>query len=148
MNNGIFRTYSFHEQDYYCKIFISWGGDYRAPEELHDHGGYIDEKADVYPMGHLIHSLLTGLWPHYHLMKIKEVENATLAGERPYLHPGFRTRSLIERRMTEIMDQCHQHDPTKRVDIFGVVKHLRETKKMHDEARLSIQPSHKQAVAS
>ena len=64
-----------------------------------------------------------------------EIQSATLRGERPYLHPDFRTRSLIERRLTEIMDLCHVLEPKDRVDIFTVVQHLRETQRLHEDER-------------
>jgi hypothetical protein len=54
----------------------------------------------------------------------------TMSGIRPYLHPSYRYRSFIERRMTEIMDQCHVLEPSDRVDIFTVLSHLRETKRL------------------
>jgi hypothetical protein len=71
-----------------------------------------------------------GLWPYYHLTKIKKIENMTMSGIRPYLHPAYRYRSFIERRLTEIMDLCHVLEPSDRVDIFTVVTHLRETKRL------------------
>jgi hypothetical protein len=72
-----------------------------------------------------------GLWPYFHLTNIKEIENITMFGIRPHLHPAYRYRSFIERRMTEIMDQCHVLEPSDRVDIFTVLAHLRETKRLN-----------------
>jgi hypothetical protein len=92
---------------------------------------YVDESVDVYPMGNLIHSLLTGLWPYYDLIHQADIENKALSGEPPFLDPRFRTRSLVEKRMSDIMDQCHKFNPKDRVDIFEVVRYLHETKALH-----------------
>lgn len=75
--------------------------------------------------------LYTGLWPYYNITREKVIQTITMAGERPHLHPAFRHRSFIERRLTEIMDQCHVLEPMDRVDIFTVLNHLRETKRMY-----------------
>lgn len=93
----------------------------------------VDERVDLYPMGNLIHSLLTGLWPWYHLNDLRDIQKAAMVGKRPKLDPRFRKQSMIERRLAEIMDQCHALKPEDRVDIFEVVRHLRETKRMHEE---------------
>ena len=132
VNNAIFLDWDF-ENERYCKYYSSYGGDYRAPEEYQDDGAYVDETVDLWPMGNLIHSLLTGLWPYYDLNEEEKIQQVTLAGQRPYLHPGFRTRSLIERRLTEIMDLCYERQPRDRVHIFTVVAHLRETQRRHRE---------------
>ena len=134
MNNAVMLEWNFDKHKH-CQYYTSNGGDYRAPEEYRDDGAYVDETVDIWPMGNLIHSLLTGLWPYYDLDNDDEIQAATLRGERPYLHPDFRTRSLIERRLTEIMDLCHVLEPKDRVDIFTVVQHLRETQRLHEDER-------------
>jgi hypothetical protein len=72
----------------------------------------------------------TGLWPYHDLFDEHAIQNATMAGIKPALHPAYRYRSFIERRLTEIMDRCHVLEPADRVDIFTVVQHLRETKRL------------------
>ena len=69
-------------------------------------------------------------WPYYDETDTETIQKTVLRGEPPYLNPLYRTRSLIEQRMTEIMDRCHVLDYEGRVDIFEVVRHLRETKQM------------------
>jgi hypothetical protein len=56
-----------------------------------------------------------------------------MSGQRPYLHPGFRQRTMVERRLAEIMDLCHVLEPEGRVDIFEVVQHLQETKRLYEQ---------------
>jgi hypothetical protein len=74
-----------------------------------------------------------GLWPYYDLLDEEKIQKLTLTGARPYLHPAYRKRSLIERRMTEIMDRCHVLEPAGRPDIFTVLRHLQETKQLHEQ---------------
>jgi len=143
VNNAIFLDWNF-DNARYCKYYSSYGGDYRAPEEYQDDGAYVDETVDLWPMGNLIHSLLTGLWPYYDLDEEEKIQEVTLAGERPYLHPGFRTRSFIERRLTEIMDLCHARQPGDRVNIFTVVAYLRETRRRHQVAQAKTKASGQQ----
>lgn len=91
-------------------------------------GDFLDESVDIWPMGNLIFTLLTGLKPYYYIDTTSEdIQEATKQGP-PYIDPRYKTRSFIEGRMVEIMDQCHKLNATERVDIFHVVRHLRETK--------------------
>ena len=47
-------------------------------------------------------------------------------GQLPYVDPRYRNRSYAEGRLVDIMEQCWKYDPDKRIDIFSVVKLLRE----------------------
>jgi len=60
MNNAMFVEWNDREQQY-CKYYRSFGGFYRSPEEYE--GGYHDERVDVWPVGNVLFSLLTGLNP-------------------------------------------------------------------------------------
>ena len=46
--------------------------------------------------------------------------------ERAYVDPRYRHRSFAEAKMVEIMEQTWEFDPTQRIDIFAVVKFLRD----------------------
>jgi serine/threonine protein kinase len=118
------------EKKEYCKYWTSYGGDFRAPEEYR--GDYVDETVDIWPMGNMIFSLLTGLWPYYNQHDHKDIQKTTMEGIRPYLDPRYQNRSMIEGRLVQIMNLCHELEPSERVDIFVVVKHLRETLRMHE----------------
>lgn len=79
------------------------------------------------PMGNLIFAILTGIFPYHDLKNSKEVRNRAKE-EPPYINPKYKTRSYEEGRLVEIMEKCHKINATERVDIFEVVRHLRETK--------------------
>jgi serine/threonine protein kinase len=118
----------------YCK-FDTWiGGDYRSPEEMNSQD--IDEKSDIWPLGANIFVLLSGLYPYYTVWETKAVEHIVSEGIKPILDERYKTRSLIEGRLYEIMEQCWEIDPEQRVSIFDVVKHLQETKVMVEQAKL------------
>jgi serine/threonine protein kinase len=125
-NNAIYMEWNYEKQEY-CKYFRGFESTFKAPEEIG--GGYLDESVDIWPMGNLIFGLLTGLFPFYDLTNSEEIKNMTKKGP-PYIDPRYKTRSYAEGRMVEIMEKCHQVNATERVDIFEVVRHLRETKRV------------------
>jgi hypothetical protein len=97
---------------------------YRAPEEFAE--GELDEKIDVFSMGNNIYALLTGLWIFYdHDGNDDEVQKRIAGGERAFVDPRWKERSYIESQLVEVMEQCWEQDPTKRLDIFAVVTLLR-----------------------
>jgi serine/threonine protein kinase len=130
----------------YCMNNVRSCGDYRSPEELSD--GYVDEKSDVWPLGANIFALLSGLYPYYTEWEPSEVERQfssrpptqhiekiIVSGIKPFLDERYRSRSLIEGRLYEIMEQCFKVDPFERVSSFEVVRHLQETKEMVEQAK-------------
>jgi serine/threonine protein kinase len=131
MNNAVFLKWNFVKQEY-CKYYSSYGGDYRAPEEVSDDGADVDETVDIWPMGNLLFSLLTGLWPYYTLMTHREVQKISNQGYKPYLNPAFLTSSFIERKMIDIMNQCHELKPEDRISIFDVVSQLKEIRTIYN----------------
>jgi serine/threonine protein kinase len=144
VNNGVFMTWD-EENQKYCKYFTSFGGDFRAPEEYAEDGAWVDEMVDIWPMGNMIYTLLVGLWPYYSEDDTRKIQKMSMMGIRPYLDARYRSRSLIERRMIEIMDQCHELKPEDRPQIFEVVLHLKETKRMHQAQQklLLLEQEHK-----
>jgi serine/threonine protein kinase len=86
----------------------------------------LDEKIDVYSMGNNIYALLTGLWIFYDNENDQEVQKMVIDGKRAYIHPQWNLRSYIEGELVEVMKKCWEHDPKKRIDIFTVVRLLRE----------------------
>jgi len=132
LNHAFFLGWNLDEERY-CPTWVSHGGNFRAPEEYEEEGSWVDEKADLWPVGNLIFSLLTGMFPYYEIGSEHEnrIEMATMEGS-PFLHPDYRTRSFIEKRLTEIMDQCHVLEPAERADIFTVLEHLKETKRLYN----------------
>ena len=130
LNNVLLLTWNREKQEY-CKFYRqSEVLGFSAPETYR--GDWVDESSDVWPMGNVIFSLLTGLYPYNDYTDQAEVTQQVLKGP-PYIDPRYRTRSFIEGRMVEIMDKCHQMNPQDRVSIFDVVQFLRETRDMHQK---------------
>ena len=78
-------------------------------------------------MGNIVFTLLTGLLPYYHESDHSVIQTMAKLGP-PYIDPRYETRSFGEGRLVEIMRKCHKINPSERVDIFEVVRHLRETR--------------------
>lgn len=123
--NKIHPLYWNPEKNEYCKFWSHQPSSYRAAEEIR--GGYIDESADVVALGKFFYAILTGLRAYYELGGTGKAKKAVLNGELPFIDPRYRTRSIIEGRLVEIMEQMWPYNITDRVDIFTVVSFLRET---------------------
>lgn len=110
----------------YCLAFRCYGGTYRPPEELKCMD--TDERVDVWAMGNNIYTILTGLWPFYQYgtSSSKATQEKIKGGEKPYVDPRYRNRTLIEAGLVEVMEQCWESDWTKRLTSFDVVKQLVE----------------------
>lgn len=131
MNNAVFLEWNSKEQDY-CQYYRSYGGDFHAPEELV--GSDVDETADIWSVGNVIFTLLTGLWPYYELpfAQREKLQALTVDGVLPYINPAYARRSNIEYRLVELMMLCYRRDPEERLSIFEVVEHLRHTKRLRE----------------
>jgi hypothetical protein len=156
MNNAIILQWSrkYHQ---YCTFWDHYGGDYRAPEEYQEGGTYTtDEQVDVYPMGNLIYSLITGLYPYHNVTDGNEtiIQQWTMNPNiRPYLHPSLRSldrrmdatkidtdtqlEMYIYQQLIDIMDQCHQMVPHDRPSIFTVYQYLTATQNVVNTYRRS-----------
>jgi serine/threonine protein kinase len=97
---------------------------WRSPEEYHDKP--LNEKIDVWSLGTSMYSMLTGLLPFYDVESGSEVRRRVRKGKTPYIDPRYKNRSRAERKMVEAIERCWEYDPDERIDIFGVVKILRE----------------------
>lgn len=113
------------EKQEYCPYYSSYETMYRAPEELK--GSFVDESPDVYALGKILYTLLTGLQPHYEQRNFDKAIRAIASGTAPYVDPRYRNRSMIENRLVEVMEQCWAHEPQRRPSIFEVVSQLRRT---------------------
>jgi serine/threonine protein kinase len=136
-NNGQLLEWS-HEHEIYCDYWsIFEGGTYKAPEEYK--GSYNNEGTDVWAMGHGIYGLLTGLKPYYRTFSHSKIREMVREGRKPFVDDRYRSRSLIEARLVEVMEPCWEFDAADRPSIFEIVKHLRETKRLYSEEYASHQ---------
>ena len=156
MNNAVILQWS-RQHHKYCTYWDKYGGDYRAPEMYAEGGTYnTNEQADVYPMGNLIYSLITGLYPYHNVTSNDEIVIQQLTmnpNVRPYLHPKLRQMGnrvwndrahhgpnvppdilemYILSRLIHIMDQCHEMEPSNRPSIFDVYQFLSRTQQLVD----------------
>jgi serine/threonine protein kinase len=118
-------------KQHYCKFDGKFEAPLKSPEELLGSGQ--KETVDIWGMGHTIYGLLTGLYPYYDEFSKNDkalVLGAIVDGKKPFVDDRYRTRSFIESRLVEIMEKCWEKDPDKRVDIFTIVHHLRQTKQL------------------
>jgi hypothetical protein len=62
------------------------------------------------------------------------VHKKLIGGELAYVDPRYEAKSYGESRLVDIMKRCWEYDPVKRIDIFEVVRLLREA--IQENARL------------
>jgi len=72
----------------------------------------------------LLLTQLAGLWIFYEDQDDQVVHDKVLAGERPRVDSRL-VRTGIDRRLVEIMEQCWESDPDRRIDIFRAIALLR-----------------------
>jgi hypothetical protein len=119
---------------FFLQLSIKKIRQYRSPEEYSS--AELDEGIDVYTFGNNIYSLLTGLWVFYDTDDDSVVQKKVINGTRAYVDPRWRERSYIENKLVDVMEQCWVNDKhKKRIDIFQVVKLLREIKKGNESRK-------------
>ena len=79
---------------------------------------------------------MTGLWVFYDTDDDSVVQKKVINGTRAYIDPRWRTRSYIETKLVDVMEQCWagvvDDNNKKRIDIFQVVKLLRDIEKENE----------------
>lgn len=112
----------------YCKYNEGEGnGNWRSPEEYFDHD--LNQQVDVFSLGNNMYSLLTGLWIFYDEDDSEKVKKRVKAGQKPYIDPRYKERSLAEAKLADIIDKCHSYYPEDRPSVFEIVKILRDALK-------------------
>ena len=99
---------------------IQW----RSPEEYFDKD--LNEQVDIFSLGNNMYSLLTGLYVFYDTDNDEKIQERAKEGEKAYIDPRYKERSLAEAKLAEIIGQCHSFKPKDRPSIFQVVKFLRD----------------------
>jgi len=111
----------------YCRYRNNPGnGAWRAPEEYKDDP--LDEKIDIFSLGNNFYALLTGLPPFIKLIHEDtfELKKAVMDGEIEFIDPRWRERSFGERVLADLIPICWKREPDERIDIFELVRQLRE----------------------
>ena len=114
----------------YCSFRSHFDWVNRPPEEIRK--SHVDETADVYAFGNIMYTILTGLLPYHDYATWDDAVEALKNGIKPTIDPRYRTRSLIESRLVEIMEPCWAYKRSDRISIFDVVVHLRETRRQYE----------------
>jgi hypothetical protein len=130
-NNGHIMLWSL-EDETYCAYQASYGGSYKAPEEFIEEM-YSNEGVDTWALGHGIYGLLTGLFPYYRTFSHTAIRKMVADGRKPFVDDRYRTRSMAEGRLVEIMEQCWEFLAADRPPIYEAVLHIRETKRLFEE---------------
>jgi serine/threonine protein kinase len=120
------------ENEAYCDFWSNYGGSYKAPEEFIEES-YSNEGVDTWALGHGIFGLLTGLFPYYRTFSHTAIRKLVSEGHKPFVDERYRTRSMVEGRLVEIMEQCWEFYAADRPSIYEAVLHIRETKRVLKE---------------
>jgi hypothetical protein len=130
-NNGIIPGWSL-ENETYCDYWANYGGAYKAPEEFIE-SMYSNEGVDTWALGHGIFGLLTGLFPYYRTFSHSTIRKMVMDGYKPFVDERYRTRSMVEGRLVEIMEQLWEFYAADRPTVFEAVEHITETKRLFAE---------------
>jgi len=115
------RPLSFDDENgVYCRHRDGHG---RSPEEANRQP--IDEKAEIWELGNLVYGLLTGKPPFYHV-KSWTIVARVAKGEQAKVDERYRTGSVAEGRMVEVLERCWVYELKERADVFEVVGLLRD----------------------
>lgn len=110
------------EEDEPCPFYVGNNpGKFRSPEEYL----YLaeSEKIDIYSMGNVFYSLLTGLWP-YENKKTKEAQKRIKNGHRPPIPEEVDiSKNPLDKALLKAIRMCWDQDPNSRassreVEIF------------------------------
>ena len=117
----------------YCtfdRCYLNWN---RAPEDLTCGEWPADMGIDTYCMGNNIYTLLTGLWSFYYWAQDEQaIIQSVLLGNRTYIDPRYRTRSMVEAKLVELMEKTWVANIHDRISIFGILQRLREIKALYE----------------
>ena len=91
----------------------------------------------MWSLGNNIYALLTGLEVFQDVKIINndytKVQKKIVDGELPFDNNRYRMRSFAERELVIVMKKCWVYDQDERVDIFEVVRTLRDAVERNSE---------------
>jgi len=116
---------------FYLKILLMFGIDSiypfvqcRSPEEYAEKE--LTEKIDIFSLGSIMFSLLTGLIPFDEITDEEEMMDKFMAGKLPFIDPRYKNRDSIERKFVEVMEDCWKFKPEDRPTAVEVARRLEE----------------------
>ena len=112
-----------YEDDEACPFQVGNNpGKFRAPEEYLYLGE--SEKIDVYSMGNIFYSLVTGRWP-FEDLKTKEAQRLIKKNQRPPIDDAIReSDDPLDVAMLTAIDRCWEQDPVDRASAREMEKFL------------------------
>lgn len=132
-NNQIYLT-DFNRADFleynkdtngYCKFYVGVvRGWYRSPEEINEE--LVNEKIDVYSFGNILFTILSGERPYDHFDDDIGYHRQIIDGKPPFNDFTLNPKDFAEEAISQVMIKCFEHCPEERIDIFEIVKLLRE----------------------
>eukprot|EP00569_Conticribra_weissflogii_P003132 CAMPEP_0171339140 /NCGR_PEP_ID=MMETSP0878-20121228/7762_1 /TAXON_ID=67004 /ORGANISM="Thalassiosira weissflogii, Strain CCMP1336" /LENGTH=750 /DNA_ID=CAMNT_0011841009 /DNA_START=194 /DNA_END=2446 /DNA_ORIENTATION=- len=110
-------------QERYCKFVNGQPADgmFRAPEENLD--APLDEKIDVYSLGNVFYTLLTGVMVYIDVGH-SETSQLIIEGKTPIIYRYLVSQNSAEASLAKIVRWCWTHNAKDRPSIFEVVKAL------------------------
>lgn len=84
-----------------------------------------------------MYAMLTGLYPLYLASGTKDIQKKIMRGKTGYIDPRYKESSFAEKKLAEIIPLCWLMDPDERIDIFDLVKFLREAVAENKKKRLA-----------
>ncbi|GKY98998.1 hypothetical protein MPSEU_000855500 [Mayamaea pseudoterrestris] len=129
-NNAVIVKWSPEKKDY-CMFRRSFNYIYRSPEE--NTYQWTSEASDIYALGMIYYTLMTGLVPFYQHEDWDKALAALKRGDKPYVDPRYANHTLIEWGLVKVMKPCWSLLPHERPSIFTLVKRLRQLVNMYEE---------------
>lgn len=108
----------------YCPYKTTYNLLYRSPEERNRLP--TDESSDVYALGQVLYTLLTGMYPFYETGSYREALQKNKQGKLPFIDPRYRT-TFLSRKLVQLMKQTWATNRFNRPSVFAVVEFLRTT---------------------
>jgi serine/threonine protein kinase len=94
-----------------------------------------NEKTDIWGLGITFYGLLTGMTNfHDECDSEKNISKRVLSGEIPWIDERWKTKSVAEARLVDIIIQCFAYDPSERIDINRVIQLLKEAQHEDEKA--------------
>ena len=111
------------ENDEACPFYVGNNpGKFRAPEEYLYLGE--SEKIDVYSMGNIFYSLLTGRWP-FENRKTKEAQRLIKNNQRPPIDDAMKeSDDPLDVAMVKAIERCWEQDPVERASAREIEQFL------------------------